>query len=190
VSVAAASLAIDELAEEIDAENDRRYAYYRMLHATERVLSSLEDLNLAGVGRVPDQLRREIRLALREIPASCMEPFRDRGRVQETLDSVFEVQERLFLRRAGDRPPPEELAEMDDPSRRDRILCALRAAPEGLTTFDLVVRCGGGDETALVRGLILLMAEEGTVRFALDGRPGPGQRPRRYFALEEATGGD
>jgi hypothetical protein len=102
------NLAIEELEEEIRRENDRRYAFYRMLNATDRVLWRLEELNRDGIKQIPGGMRGRMRGSLTELPASCLEVFRDSDYVQEVLDSVFEVQERLFRWRDPQRLPDDE----------------------------------------------------------------------------------
>src|SRR5919108_5431812 len=82
--------------EQIRGKNDRRYAFYRMLHATDRVLWRLEEMNRDGEKTIPEDMRERIREALTELPVSCIEVFRDSDQVQEVLDSLFEVQDRLF----------------------------------------------------------------------------------------------
>jgi len=77
-------------------ENRRRYAFHRMLAATDRMLWRLEEMNRDGVKTVPKPVRAEIRHLSTIIPLELGEPLRDAGQVQDTLDSVFEVQERLF----------------------------------------------------------------------------------------------
>lgn len=91
-----ANLAISELEERIRRANDRRYAFYRMLHATDRVLWKLEEMNRDGIKTIPLELREMIREELEEIPLSVATAFRDSEMVQEVLDSIFEMQERLF----------------------------------------------------------------------------------------------
>jgi len=83
-------------------ENRRRYAFQRMLEATDRVLWRLEELNRDGVSRVPKRVRTEVREVVGAMPDQVSEPLRDSGQVQDTLDSVFEVQERLFRWRYPD----------------------------------------------------------------------------------------
>jgi hypothetical protein len=83
-------------------ENRRRYAFQRMLEATDRVLWRLEELNRDGVSRVPRRVRAEVRAVVGTMPERLSEPLRDNGQVQDTLDSVFEVQERLFRWRYPD----------------------------------------------------------------------------------------
>jgi hypothetical protein len=87
---------IEQLQEEIRLENDRRYAFQRMLKATDRVLWRLEELNRDGVKTLSNEQRGEIREQIGELPEACLDAFRDSDRVQDTLDSVFEMQERLF----------------------------------------------------------------------------------------------
>jgi hypothetical protein len=102
------NVAIGELEEQIRRENDRRYAFYRMLHATDRVLWRLEEMNRDGEKTIPDDMRERIREALTELPVSCIEAFRDSDQVQEVLDSLFEVQDRLFRWRDPQRAAEEE----------------------------------------------------------------------------------
>jgi len=102
------NLAIEELEEEIRRDNDRRYAFYRMLNATDRVLWRLEELNRDGIKQIPGDMRVKMRGSLTELPMSCMEVFRESDHVQEVLDSVFEVQERLFRWRDPQRTPDDE----------------------------------------------------------------------------------
>ena len=83
-------------------ENRRRYAFQRMLAATDRMLWRLEEMNRDGVKTVPKPVRAEIRHLSDIIPLELGEPLRDTGEVQDSLDSVFEVQERLFRWRYPD----------------------------------------------------------------------------------------
>jgi hypothetical protein len=76
--------------------NRRRYAFQRMLEATDRVLWQLEEMNRDGVKTVPAQVRAELRVVVEQMPGHIREPLREDGPVQDTLDSLFEVQERLF----------------------------------------------------------------------------------------------
>jgi hypothetical protein len=102
------NVAIGELEEQIRRDNDRRYAFYRMLHATDRVLWRLEEMNRDGAKEIPDDMRERIRENLAELPVPCIEVYRDSDHVQEVLDSLFEVQERLFRWRDPQRTPEEE----------------------------------------------------------------------------------
>jgi hypothetical protein len=101
---------IEQLEEEIARGNARRYAFHRMLKATDRVLWRLEEMNRDGVKTISDQQRSELRDNLGELPQECRDIFRDTERVQEVLDSVFEMQERLFRIRHPDFRFDEEEA--------------------------------------------------------------------------------
>lgn len=92
-------------------QNRRRYAFHRLLEATDRVLWQLEEMNRDGVKNVPAPLRAELRDVVEAMPGHIREPFRDESPVQETLDSLFEVQERLFKWRFPDwdDDEPDEL---------------------------------------------------------------------------------
>jgi hypothetical protein len=82
--------------------NRRRYRFQRMLAATDRVLWRLEEMNRDGVRTVPKPVRAELRDVVATMPHQVGEPLRDCGQVQDTLDSLFEVQERLFRWRYPD----------------------------------------------------------------------------------------
>jgi len=77
-------------------QNRRRYAFQRMLEATDRVLWRLEEMNRDGVKTVPAPVRSELRDAVELMPDHVREPLKDSGQVQDALDSLFEIQERLF----------------------------------------------------------------------------------------------
>ena len=87
---------IAEQDKELRRRNRRRYAFQRMLEATDRVLWRLEELNRDGVTSVPRRVRVEVREVVSTMPAVARDALRDRGQVQDTLDSLFEVQERLL----------------------------------------------------------------------------------------------
>ena len=82
--------------------NRRRYAFQRMLKATDRVLWRLEEMNRDGVKTVPAPVRAELRQLVGTMPNPVREPLRECVQVQDMLDSVFEVQERLFRWRYPD----------------------------------------------------------------------------------------
>jgi hypothetical protein len=92
-------------------QNRRRYAFQRMLEATDRVLWQLEECNRDGVKNVPAPLRAELREVVELMPGHIREPLREDGHVQDLLDSLFEVQERLFRWRFPDwdDTEPDEL---------------------------------------------------------------------------------
>src|SRR5690349_9252612 len=77
-------------------ENRRRYAFQRMLEATDRLLWRLEELNRDGVKTVPKPVRARLQKMVGAMPAQVSGSLRDTGQVQDTLDSLFEVQEQLF----------------------------------------------------------------------------------------------
>jgi len=97
-----ANLAIQTLQDRIRRDNERRYAFYRMLHATDRVLWQLEEMNRDGVKTVPKPVRAQIRGVVEAMPSHVREPLRDSVGVQDMLDSLFEIQERLFRWRYPD----------------------------------------------------------------------------------------
>jgi hypothetical protein len=80
----------------------RRYAFHTMLKTTDRILWRLEEMNRDGVKTVPKRVRDEIREVVDDMPGHVRDALRDTGGVQDTLDSVFEVQERLFRWRYPD----------------------------------------------------------------------------------------
>lgn len=82
--------------------NRRRYAFQRLLETTDRLLWRLEEMNRDGVKTVPARVRAQLREAVDSMPAHVGRPLRDTGKVQDTLDSLFDVQERLFRWRYPD----------------------------------------------------------------------------------------
>ena len=59
-------------------------------------------MNRDGVTAVPKRVRVEIRELGESMPPGIAGALRDSGQVQDTLDSLFEVQERLFRWRYPD----------------------------------------------------------------------------------------
>ena len=90
------SINIEELKDEIRRENERRYTFQRMLRTTDKVLWRLEEMNRDGVKTLSDDQRADLRQAVEELPRPCREVFQDSDKVQDVLDSVFDMQERLF----------------------------------------------------------------------------------------------
>ena len=106
---------IEEREMEVRRANRRRYAFHRMLQATDRVLWRLEELNRDGVKVVPKRVRQEIRALASSLAGEMGETLGEAGKVQDALDGTFEVQEQLFRWRfPGWRdwdPDPEAEAE-------------------------------------------------------------------------------
>lgn len=86
---------IDETREQARLRAEHRKKFYRMLRSTDRVLWLLEELNLDGVGDIPDPARPRIEEELAALPDRARRRFRGSA-VQDALDSIFEVQEELF----------------------------------------------------------------------------------------------
>ncbi|MDR0360726.1 MAG: hypothetical protein LBJ87_14855 [bacterium] len=90
------NLTIGEMRESIALDNARRYIFYTMLHRTDRILWRLEEMNRDGVRKLDREQRAHIRQEFEQLPTPVLRAFRDSDRVQVVLDSVFEMQERLF----------------------------------------------------------------------------------------------
>ena len=90
------STRIEQQESALRRQNRRRYAFQRLLEATDRVLWRLEEMNRDGVKTVPAPVRAELRELVDPMPDHIREPLRDDGAVQDALDSLFEIQERLF----------------------------------------------------------------------------------------------
>lgn len=71
--------------------------YRERLALTDELLGRLERKNLAGEHDLDDDLRREIALALVELPARARSRFPAADTVQTALDGMFAVQEELLL---------------------------------------------------------------------------------------------
>lgn len=72
MSIAETNATMADLEDEIRREAARRYAFNRMLAATDRVLWRLEELNSAGVKKLPARLRGRLKGALTDLPAACV----------------------------------------------------------------------------------------------------------------------
>ena len=83
-------------------EASGRCAHALRLTRAEYIRHALEEMNRDGVTSVPPKVRAELRGAVELMPDHVREPLRDAGHVQDTLDSLFEVQERLFRWRFPD----------------------------------------------------------------------------------------
>jgi hypothetical protein len=87
---------IEEHQAAIGRANRRRYAFHRLLQATDRLLWHLEEMNRDGVKVVSRPIRKQLRELGEILPRQARESLDDRGDVQGALDCVFEVQEQLF----------------------------------------------------------------------------------------------
>lgn len=182
--IAEAALDICELEEEVAAANRHRYAFYRMLAATDRLLWRLEELNQRNMRVLPADEGARMRESLDELPVECRERFIADASVQVTLDSVFEVQEALFRWHDPTRPVEETSDEVpaETPGLRDRIKQVLAGHP-WLSHVEIGHRCEPhGSE---VRRLLPIMAELGEI--LCDQRRYPtGGRTGRFYALPGA----
>lgn len=82
--------------------NRRRYAFQHMLQATDGMLWRIEELNRDGAKVVPKPVRARLRALAGTMPQDVGESLRDSGGVQDTLDGLFEMQEKLFRWRYPD----------------------------------------------------------------------------------------
>jgi uncharacterized Zn finger protein len=93
---------IEQVQAALRRHNRRRYAFQRLLEATDRLLRRLEEMNRDGVKTVSPKVRAELRELGTSMPDHVRSALRDSGKVQDTLDSLFDVQERLFRWRYPD----------------------------------------------------------------------------------------
>jgi hypothetical protein len=105
------SLRIEQQETALRRQNRRRYAFQRMLEATDRVLWRLEEMNRDGVRTIPTTFRTELREVVGRMPQNIRAHLREDGLVQDAIDKLFEVQERLFRWRFPDwdDSDPDEL---------------------------------------------------------------------------------
>src|SRR5258708_18362652 len=68
-------------------QNRRRYAFQRMLEATDRVLWQLEEMNRDGVKNVPPVLRAELKVAVPLMARHAREPPHTRAPAHGKLGS-------------------------------------------------------------------------------------------------------
>ena len=87
---------IEERETAVRRANRRRYAFHRMLLATDRVLWRLEELNRDGVKAVPKRVREEMKALASSLPDEMGDTLGETGKVQDALDGTFAVQEQLF----------------------------------------------------------------------------------------------
>ena len=90
------SATIEDMEAGIARANARRYAFYTMLNTTDRILWRLEEMNRDGLRKLNAAQRRYIRRAFECLPCDVIRVFRDSDQVQVVLDSIFDMQERLF----------------------------------------------------------------------------------------------
>ncbi|MGH7910640.1 MAG: hypothetical protein ACREOV_02850 [Candidatus Dormibacteraceae bacterium] len=90
------SATIEDMRAGIARDNARRYAFYTMLHTTDRILWRLEEMNRDGLRKLDAAQRRHIRRVFQTLPSDVLRVFRDSDQVQVVLDSIFDMQERLF----------------------------------------------------------------------------------------------
>lgn len=192
--IAQASRTIDEMEAEIRRENHQRDTFYRMLHATDRVLWRLEEMNRDGILTVPAKMRVHFHRILGVLPGHYRAMFLNGGRVQPALDSVFEVQEMLLRDRHPNRPEDDEAAaEVDavesaeDAVMDERIRGCLRGEPVGLARSELLGFFAADEHEAMARRVAVLV-ERGEVRSLRPKRPGRGGRPARVYRLSEGGG--
>ena len=102
---------IGQATAELSRRKAREQKFDRLLKLTDVVLWQLEEMNRDGVKNVPPVLRAELKEAVEIMPDHVREPLRADGPVQDTLDSLFEIQERLFKWRYPDwdDTEPDEL---------------------------------------------------------------------------------
>ena len=187
MTIAETVLTAEQLEEEIRRDNDRRYTFYRMLRATDRLLWRLEELNVAGIKRIPSDMRSRMKGSLAELPSFCMEAFRDSDSVQEVLDGIFAVQDALFALyvpgyecEAGE---DDELA-AEAPANLDKRILAVAAKMPGVTHTE-IVRKFNDSLRGLVQQRLPELVAEGVLRAeGLPPAPGPGAT--RYW-LREAS---
>src|SRR5207247_629875 len=94
------------VAEVASAADERDHPVAFRLVAVEdeddRGIWSLEGMNRDGVRTVPKRVRVEIREVVGTMPIHVAKPLRDSAQVQDMLDGMFEIQERLFRWRYPD----------------------------------------------------------------------------------------
>ena len=178
---------LQELEVAIRRANDERYAFYRMLHTTDLVLWRLEDLMEDGVERLPDGVDVRIRESLSGLPPGCLDPLVG-GRTQAVLDSIFDVQEKLFRWRNPRRMPAPEVEE--EPPPVDEVADAavrvyarelISDSPRGVAWSDLAAGRRPTERMQLERVLEGLESEDVIYCDRWHGR--------RYHLVREEIGG-
>jgi hypothetical protein len=187
MSIAQATELVEELADEVRRENDRRYAFYRMLSATDRVLGQLEELNRDGAKTISVEAWERMRGTLSELPEVALAALADPPGVQALLDGIFEAQEVLLRWHDPERLSDEEAEELPV-GLDDQILARLEDHPDGLPPNELAYSFPGPLQRT-VRRRVVELAEAGRVRHEVVKTAGSGPPKRRFFAVGEGEGG-
>jgi hypothetical protein len=157
--IADARLDLERLEAEIRRDNAQRYEWRQWLDATDRVLDWLERSNLAGRKGISRVRQRWIERELAPLPHSCLEKLSRCGRVQQVLDSIFDIQEELFRL----RDPKRDLLDI----QQEESFTA-----DDLAAWECVCRRMAGDE----------------VYSPLGGDRRLEEMERRYLVREESAG--
>lgn len=186
MSIEQATAAVDEAAEDERRTRYREDAFYRMLGATDRLLWRLEGMNLDGTKTVPLRDVRRMRKSLAELPMSVESAFIENESVQEVLNGVFDVQDRLLAHYVPGYEPhadEEECAHESDPKRQERILRRVRECGRAILG-DICAGFSGAEKDA-IRAEIALMVNTGLL--SVERFQSPNHRMlKRYFVAGRA----
>jgi hypothetical protein len=89
--IAEAVLELAQLEREARAELERRELHRQQMHRTDTLLNRLERLNLSGMKKVPEKLRRDLNAFYKELGVTFARPD-----VQPAMDQLYNVQEALM----------------------------------------------------------------------------------------------
>ena len=95
--------------ERFETERLRQRYVASLLHRTDRMLESLEELNLLDVPRVREGWPIHIATVVADLPFDYELPAADRPTPTQAIDMVFDLQQALLLWMTGGEPEEEEL---------------------------------------------------------------------------------
>lgn len=104
-----AVLEISEARERSETERLRRRYLSSLLQRTDRILDSLEELNLLDVPRVPEAWALHIATVVADLPFDYSLPVTERPTPTEAIELVFDVQQALLRWMTGREADEEEL---------------------------------------------------------------------------------
>ena len=95
--------------ERFETERLRQRYVASLLHRTDRMLASLEELNLLDVPRVPESLRLQIAALAADLPFDYSLLIGAQPSPTEAIDLVFDLQQAILLFMTGASPEEDGL---------------------------------------------------------------------------------
>jgi hypothetical protein len=107
----AANLEIHLANQRFAAERVERLYLASLLNRSDRLLDSLEELNLMNVPQIPELLRIQIATLVTALPFEYTGLMSDQSTPTQAIDRVFDVQEALLVFMTGTKTDDDDLQE-------------------------------------------------------------------------------